>query len=647
MTWNGRGEKITDQAPQHPNGGILTHGYDSVGNRILLHSWRGRQTMAFDAVNRITAMWDAESPTRLTTWQYDARDLMVFQHNWNGTRTTVAFDERGLFSGIRHSKNDGTFIDEAQYQRDEVGAPTKRIEGGDAVTTWAYDTASQLIAEWRRDGTISTFSYDPAGNRTLLQEQVGASVQLTTSVYDAASQLVTETTGDTVLTHTFDANGNRQSIETPEDGTTTCTWDARDRLLQVEPASGIYAVYTYRPDNLRATVDVDEGLLKQVWDLPGFTGFGDLFEELDSGDDFKRAYYRAQRLVTQQEAGQGYVFLQSDLGSTQRLVDDGEDTQLAVQYSAWGQQVGASVVRPRRSNVPRPAGQNCPAGRRSPARPHDPLNRPTGLFDPDGHLTTWTFDSRGLVTRQDNWNGTTATFTHDAQGRTIAILHSTSAGKAFAEAYYTWDEVGEPTKRVTDTGTTTWVYDLAQQLQAEWHEAGVIATWSYDGAGNRTQQQRLQGGVQTVTLYRYDNANQIVTFTAAGATTTFTFDATGNMLTEAAAGAGVTTYSWAPRNRLTLVTSPSGPVATYSYRFDGLRSTVDQGEGVVTQVWDIPGSTGYGVSAVHPSPSNSAANASRSTSQPLWSVQSKTARKWSRVLGEAVPMPTRSLVGST
>jgi len=62
MTYSGRGEKLTDQAPQHPGNGILTHGYDGVGNRTLLHSWLGRQTMAFDPVSRITAMWDAESP---------------------------------------------------------------------------------------------------------------------------------------------------------------------------------------------------------------------------------------------------------------------------------------------------------------------------------------------------------------------------------------------------------------------------------------------------------------------------------------------------------------------------------------------------------------------------------------------------------
>jgi RHS repeat-associated protein len=183
---------------------------------------------------------------------------------------------------------------------------------------------------------------------------------------------------------------------------------------------------------------------------------------------------------------------------------------------------------------------------------------------------------------------------YDPEVQPTGVRHTTDVGKVLAEAYYTWDEAGEPTRRVTGSGTTTWVYDLARQLQAEWHEAGVTATWLYDGAGNRTQQQRRQSAVQTITNYRYDAAGQIVTLTAGGVTTTFSFDATGNLRSEQTVGAGRTTYNWDAKNRLTLVTGASGPLATYAYRFDDLRVLTDQGEGRLTQVWDVPGATGYG-----------------------------------------------------
>ena len=79
----------------------------------------------------------------------------------------------------------------------------------------------------------------------------------------------------------------------------------------------------------------------------------------------------------------------------------------------------------------------------------------------------------------------------------------------------------------------------------------MIATWAYDGAGNRTREERQQGGVQTLTLYTYDAASQIVTFQAGAATTTFTFDASGNVRTEdAPGGRGRTTFTWDPQDRL-------------------------------------------------------------------------------------------------
>lgn len=222
MIWNARGEKIADQAPQHPSGSFLTHGYDAVGNRTLVYSWLGLQTMVFDPINRPSVMWDPAN--RRTTWQYDARDLMTRQENWNGTVTTVAFDVRGLFSGIRHTKSDGNVIEEAYYVRNEVGAPTKRTEAGGALTTWVYDEAGQLRSEWRRDGAIATMYYDLGGNRTLMAERlVGGTPQLTTSTYDLAGQLATERENARILSYTFDANGNQRAIETNDAGITTYT----------------------------------------------------------------------------------------------------------------------------------------------------------------------------------------------------------------------------------------------------------------------------------------------------------------------------------------------------------------------------------------------------------------------------------------
>src|SRR5262249_6791099 len=117
FTYSGRGELLTAEAPQHPNGGILSYQYDAVGNQTLLHSWLGRQTMGYDALNRNTVMSDPDG--NLTTWTFDARSLLTRQDNWNGTVTTIAYDPSGLTTGIRHTNSGGSVLAEAYYTWDE------------------------------------------------------------------------------------------------------------------------------------------------------------------------------------------------------------------------------------------------------------------------------------------------------------------------------------------------------------------------------------------------------------------------------------------------------------------------------------------------------------------------------------------------
>jgi RHS repeat-associated protein len=332
-------QTVLDRVPQHPAGGILTHGYDGVGNRILLHSWLGRQTMAYDAANRCTVMEDTDS--RRTTWSFDARALMTRLDNWNGTRTTAAYDGRGLTQGIRHSKSDNTLLGENQYQWNAAGQPTRRVTGG-GTTTWVYDSASQLTAEWHEVGLISSWVYDGAGNR-LSQDRLHGGVRtLTGYAYDRANQIVTLTEGAATTTFSFDGSGNMRSEEAMSGSRTTYSWDPQDRLLLVEPQGAMPATYAYRYDGLLATANQGEGLLDQIWDVPGATGYGDLLEEIDAGDALKRAYYRATQLSTQKEAGSVYAAAQDHLGSVQLFTDAAQAVAGSFRYGAWGEALTAT-----------------------------------------------------------------------------------------------------------------------------------------------------------------------------------------------------------------------------------------------------------------------------------------------------------------
>jgi RHS repeat-associated protein len=312
-----------------------------VGNRVLLHSWRGRQTLAFDPINRMTAMSDPGN--NLTTWLYDARDVVTRQENWNGTIATVAYDPRALITGLRHSKSDGSLLEQAQYLRDEVGNPTRRLTSG-GTTDWVYDGARQLQAEWHEIGLIATWTYDGAGNRTRQERLQGGVRTVTDYEFDLAGELSKVTEGNAVTTVTADLNGNTRVEEMTNGSRTSYTWDARDRLTLAQLPSGVVAAYSYRFDNLRATVDQGgaEGTLKQVWDVPGFTGYGDLLEELTGADARQRTYYRGQLLATQQEQSQILVPGLDEMGSVLLFTDASQVVQGSYDYSAWGETLGGS-----------------------------------------------------------------------------------------------------------------------------------------------------------------------------------------------------------------------------------------------------------------------------------------------------------------
>jgi RHS repeat-associated protein len=336
LTYNARGDLTTVQAPQHPNAGILTFGYDPVGNRTTIASWLGCQTMLYDGLSRCTLMYDPDG--KLTTWLYDGFDRVTMQLNWNGTRSTWAYDARGRVAMIRHTTSGGALLELASYTYDEAGNPLTRTTNGGKTTTWTCDGAGQLQTEWHSLGTIDTFTWDPCGNRSQRARTQTGALTLATYAYDAAGQLVTMLEGTARTTFVYDLNGNMQSENTAPTGITNYNWDALNRLAAVVAPGGGRTTYAYRYDDLRASLNMGSGPQTFVWDTPGTTGFGDLFEELDATNARLRAYYRGPDLATQKDASGSYAFHWMDQGTAQILSDLNQVVTQSYQFSAWGEQ---------------------------------------------------------------------------------------------------------------------------------------------------------------------------------------------------------------------------------------------------------------------------------------------------------------------
>jgi YD repeat-containing protein len=64
--------------------------------------------------------------------------------------------------------------------------------GGFYSYTMAYDALNRLMSDKEPFGQVLTFTYDPVGNRTLVQDSQGGTL---TSVYDAANRLTSRQFG--------------------------------------------------------------------------------------------------------------------------------------------------------------------------------------------------------------------------------------------------------------------------------------------------------------------------------------------------------------------------------------------------------------------------------------------------------------------
>ncbi len=236
------------------------------------------------------------------------------------------------------------------------------------------------------------------------------------------------------------------------------------------------------------------------------------------------------------------------------------------------------------------------------------------LSNPQGDVTTFSYDIGNRRTHQILANGVATTYVYDNADRLTQLASYTPVGATLTYFGYSYDNTANRTS-VTDVDglVTTWSYDPTYQLLAERRATGsdldwvsfTLAEWeaftlpqwetfmleavagsytttyTYDPVGNRLTANDA-GGLTTST---YDAANQLNTSVDVSGTTTYTYDLAGNQQA-ASAPSGITTSTWDNENRRTRVALPGGVVNTFSYNADGLRFQKQDSAGTTRFVWD-------------------------------------------------------------
>ena len=410
-------------ATTDPLGNVTTAGYDALGNATSRTDANGNTaTSAYDLLNRLTAQTDALSG--VTSFTYDPVGNQIAATDANSHTTTTVYDALNRPVSVTDPNGNTT---SSNY--DPVGNLLATTNALGHTTTFAYDALNRQVGVSDPLGNSTALGFDPVGNRTSMSDATGV---VTRYEYDGLNRLtavvehfVSGATPDhqtNVRTeYTYDANGNRLTIQDGNGNVTNFAYDALNRQTSERDPLGNTTATGYDPVGNRIS----------LLDAEGFT-------TVYNYDD-------ANRLI-----GINYPAPDADVGFAYDAVGNRTLMSDGVGTTSW---VHDPLNRP--TSVTDPFGGVVGYG-------YDPVGNRTLLGYPDGKQVSYTYDAGNRMGTVTDWdalvtsysydaanrlltttlpNGVVSSYSHDTAGRLLSIFHEN--GPQLLSSYeYTYDPNG-------------------------------------------------------------------------------------------------------------------------------------------------------------------------------------------------------------
>jgi RHS repeat-associated protein len=210
----------------YPSGRVITQGYDAIGRPSTTSSGSttyltvsaynaGNQPLNTQLGNGVLGTFGYNDHLQLSTLRYNlpsgSNDVLNLGYDYGTTNN-------GQIKAVHYYTVPGT--EDLTKTENFTYDPWKRLQA--AQTTTVSGTAGTWSLQW---------TYDRLGNR-LTQSLVGGNVSI------GQPQLVVDTNTNRITGFGFDASGNMTS-----DGVNTYTYDAANRLTQVNTGAGTYTYF--------------------------------------------------------------------------------------------------------------------------------------------------------------------------------------------------------------------------------------------------------------------------------------------------------------------------------------------------------------------------------------------------------------------
>ena len=554
-TYNDRGQVLT---ATNPLGGVKSYSYNEDGTRAWkLDPGGNRTTYDYDSLRRLTRVTRPDLTTRV--YSFDENNNLLSRTDEEGRMVTFSYDETNNLVQAADPLGRASLL--GYDLMDRVTTATDR-RGKSA--SWSYDKLGRKATFTDRAGMVTSYGYDMRGRLTAVTDGAG---QVWKRSYDAESVLASRTDplgnrwihtsdkmgrltgGTSPLGFTtrirYDALGRVTATENPLGERADLSYDARGRVSGMALMAGAIAV-SYTRNALGLITEVRDPNNK-AWGR-GYDTAGRLISRTDPlGNQRIYSYDTRNRVRRIDLPGAGSPSLELTYDGrgrvTRRHYSDGTD--LAYTYDTLGRltaTAGVSLSHDENGLIVTSNGLKMT---------RQALGRIKTLELAPGKVVTYSYNSRSLLSRIEDWLGGITAYTYDEAGRLV--------------------EMSRPNGIVT-----TYSHDEDSRLVGINHGAQYSILLGRDAAGRitaaeRTVPQPADPGPGGAMLLEYDAASQV---------SSHTYDALGRLT-----GDGTRTCQWNLASRLKKLTE-SG--ATTQYAYDGLGLRLGRTTGGVTReyIWN-------------------------------------------------------------
>ncbi len=339
------------------NGITQDYTYDLAGNRISYKLKNNGQNeivldYSYDKLNHLTQV--KESGTLRATYSYDSNGNRREAQFDNGIKTEFQYNDANLITEMSNKLGSNTLSSYAYtYYLD--GNQKSKTDHLGKTSSYEYDDLGRLTKE-TEDSTTTEYSYDLSSNRIKKCITGETSIEIDYT-YDANDRLTWEETqkdNDVLATteYFYDANGNQISklfndltdqsgeaagISLESEANTPCyeqyEYDGFNRLIgYYNPVTT--AKYTYNPEGLRISKDVNGQATQHIWDG------ANMVMELDDSGQIIDKYIRGNGLIKSELNG---YYLHNAHGDVIQLADQQGAVTRNYLYDAFGEEKDAQT----------------------------------------------------------------------------------------------------------------------------------------------------------------------------------------------------------------------------------------------------------------------------------------------------------------